>query len=991
MEKIAADEIIRSFRNHVDQYVTSHSCFGSRLIDEEEGQPVKFVPHDCLAVFWTAEKIRNILWSAQPPMIQVDTEAILGKYLVVFSILVWISRAGEIKTIMEDFDFDDCNLPVNDNSFNGAQQDEHKELLGMFSKAQWKFCPFTLDFESRPYRKGLNPYHILPISEKKLLDSTVDEEDADAEVLVYKARWHSSCLSSPVHPGLEVVLKEYRIINPNAEKMLNNEIDIYSQLGDSDFDHILRYYGSFSQQGKYTLILEYASRGTLLDYFEKQPRPQTIGHRIEFWRAFFSLLLGLGRIHCLCKARDLVLKGVHQDIRPQNILVFPCPDESPDQVCFKLADFGTGHVRKIRDGGLDSLAAHGKGNGMYSSPESFRDDKVVKVQTPQCDVWSLGAVASEALVWSLRGETERLEYQGRRCEETRKTKLKGGFHEGCFHDGSCRLRVVDEEHRSVLTCADGDDIISTVVSDLILDYMLIANPTDGHEADAVFEKWEWKLDEICNPGISLYSPQSSTIPALWRPPTRRSDTLKSRDTRKRFSAYSTHTHTSSFAHYRQDGVFSEEPGDVGPLHSRSPRSPDPPPLHRSPHHAYPGDLTNRSRTPNWVPGPSNHGTSEVGLPRPATVDQPGRFGSHPPRLDEDPEDDDEHRPATLNTAAMPPLHSAPHQSRTDAKPTRPRGHGPSHSSPSQPVSNDPPETEDAFHIQGSSRVVSTRNSAPVLPTVPTGTPNDQSGHPESTITIDKIYSEYIKPKDKDKSTFRGRFRKAPGILQVFPSLEKTLKDLKGYGGGRDQYFIIDDSQSMARHQDQIGKTVRVLAYLLKKGEVDPDKMEIFFACKKVRVARAESSAFQGLIDEHTFSGGPCNISEVFDDIATEILKHSNNRITIYILTNGRWNAPPRKPHALCGVDKVIQRFLNVIKKDDFKQSNHIGVQFIRFYNPNSLEDRDGRTRLQHLDDDLSQRFKNMNLGFSKGDIVDTTDWDGSVQKMLRGAVFSDMD
>ena len=91
--------------------------------------------------------------------------------------------------------------------------------------------------------------------------------------------------------------------------MFNNEVDIYANLRDADFDHIVRYYGSFSQLGKFTIILEYANQGNLLDYFERTAHPPTPSDRVVFWQAFFDLLLALERIHELSRSKGLVLRG----------------------------------------------------------------------------------------------------------------------------------------------------------------------------------------------------------------------------------------------------------------------------------------------------------------------------------------------------------------------------------------------------------------------------------------------------------------------------------------------------------------------------------------------------------------------------------------------------------------------------------------------------------------------------------------------------------
>jgi len=198
---------------------------------------------------------------------------------------------------------------------------------------------------------------------------------------------------------------------------------------------------------------------------------------------------------------------------------------------------------------------------------------------------------------------------------------------------------------------------------------------------------------------------------------------------------------------------------------------------------------------------------------------------------------------------------------------------------------------------------------------------------------------------------------------------------------------------MERYRKQLGKTVRVLAHLLKVGKIDPNKeMELYYTCKKGKQVEKNSSEFQKKIEAHTFSDRPCNIFQAFGEIATEILRSSanGNRVSIYILTNGRWNAAPNSPDDLCGVDHVIKRFLDEIVRGG-RESNHIGIQFIRFYKLDNPKDKAGLARLQFLDDNLAEHFKNMGLDVAHGDIVDTTDWDGDVGKMLLGSVRSEMD
>lgn len=60
---------------------------------------------------------------------------------------------------------------------------------------------------------------------------------------------------------------------------------------------MIGYYGSFMQENRFNIILEYADQGTLEQYFKKVPPPTTPEDIIQFWEGMFMLLEALMRIH----------------------------------------------------------------------------------------------------------------------------------------------------------------------------------------------------------------------------------------------------------------------------------------------------------------------------------------------------------------------------------------------------------------------------------------------------------------------------------------------------------------------------------------------------------------------------------------------------------------------------------------------------------------------------------------------------------------------
>ncbi|KAM0313994.1 hypothetical protein ACHAPQ_011928 [Fusarium lateritium] len=123
------------------------------------------------------------------------------------------------------------------------------------------------------------------------------------------------------------------------------------------------------------------------------------------------------------------------------------------------------------------MATENRGNRMYISPESYANfavQELVKTDVPPtADVWSLGAVFSDVLIWSSLGEPGREKYRVRRREEiSRQRDLKEADFDACFHDGVDRLPAVEDSHNLALHHRRRTDTVSPVISKLILEHML---------------------------------------------------------------------------------------------------------------------------------------------------------------------------------------------------------------------------------------------------------------------------------------------------------------------------------------------------------------------------------------------------------------------------------------------------------------------------------------------------------------------------------------
>ncbi|KAF5589677.1 serine threonine kinase [Fusarium pseudoanthophilum] len=454
------DSCVQHFRD----YVQSKWILGS----DGEGKVVPYIPPCELEKYWTAERMNRILTSTTIP-IDATYETISHGYLECFSILVFIDHCDKIPVICSNHNgLKDDNLPFTADAFKPMSK-----WSDQFLDAQWMFCPFIFS-RACVYKRPLQPRTILPVT----YDDYIKERRAGPDAAVLrKVQIHDKCNSV----GQLVVFKVYEGID--SEERYNSETAVYGNLHDKPNDCIVKHVASFKfpHNHKFVIALEYAAHGSLLDYMRQTPQPVTPDDFALFWGRMFKLLDALHILSDIYKQNHHPhgsLTGVHQDIHPGNILVFPGTDsKSPYDVHFKITDFGLAEMGRV-SAFDDALATSNTGNRMYISPEAFANfavqDRFRPAISPTTDIWSLGAVFSDVLIWTVAGEAGREKYRRSRHEEIAGLPhLIGAGFDCCFHDGEKRLEAVQGVHDDALLHKRGSDDISPFISKLILRNMLI--------------------------------------------------------------------------------------------------------------------------------------------------------------------------------------------------------------------------------------------------------------------------------------------------------------------------------------------------------------------------------------------------------------------------------------------------------------------------------------------------------------------------------------
>ena len=167
-------------------------------------------------------------------------------------------------------------------------------------------------------------------------------------------------------------------------------------------EHILRFFGAFTKgddekNRNYYLLFEWADGGSLEDAWKENPRPETSKELVQqaAWQ-----LLGLAEA---LKITHAATKIRHGDIKPQNILRF---GNTTDSIfgTLKIGDWGLAkyHANTTvwrAEKGVKTTTRYS--TRLYEAPEVELGK--LEVLGRQFDIWSMGCLMLELLIWFLYG------------------------------------------------------------------------------------------------------------------------------------------------------------------------------------------------------------------------------------------------------------------------------------------------------------------------------------------------------------------------------------------------------------------------------------------------------------------------------------------------------------------------------------------------------------------------------------------------------------
>ncbi|KAJ4267187.1 hypothetical protein NW762_003288 [Fusarium torreyae] len=185
--------------------------------------------------------------------------------------------------------------------------------------------------------------------------------------------------------------------------------------------HIVPLLGSYRMGGKYHLVFPWADCDLAM-YWRLNPEPNNDKSMLE-WVVIqmMGLADALSVIHGYHSDKEEPRwHGVHGDIKPANILCF---SDNMSRPRLTLADFGSSHIHplgKAQAPKIDNV----KRTPVYRAPEV---DIAPKGVTSACDIWSLGCVISETLVWMIKGNTGIQELSSARFDQAQNSPNRDAF------------------------------------------------------------------------------------------------------------------------------------------------------------------------------------------------------------------------------------------------------------------------------------------------------------------------------------------------------------------------------------------------------------------------------------------------------------------------------------------------------------------------------------------------------------------------------------
>jgi serine/threonine protein kinase len=188
-------------------------------------------------------------------------------------------------------------------------------------------------------------------------------------------------------------------------RQFDNEAHVLQATRDLQHEHMIRWLAAYSRgTGEYSFMFPWAEGGTLREYWGYKDMTGSSGGSIRR-QIVASLQQFRGMADALAQLHNRNIR--HSDVKPENTLVFPAHDSVTGT--WVVSDFG---LSKQHNSVTSERGPTGtrRSSVQYEAPEA--EDAIVRggILTRLSDIWSLGCIITEHLIWLLYGHDELLRF-----------------------------------------------------------------------------------------------------------------------------------------------------------------------------------------------------------------------------------------------------------------------------------------------------------------------------------------------------------------------------------------------------------------------------------------------------------------------------------------------------------------------------------------------------------------------------------------------------
>ncbi|KAF2234694.1 hypothetical protein EV356DRAFT_514837 [Viridothelium virens] len=399
--------------------------------------PYEFVPQGAFDDIFSRVSIMEAMNITQSNDALVDF--VYTRARKVFATMAYIEPKRKfLKMAMSWFfknNFHDRKLPIDKWSGKKFRDNEAKGILHPFASMEDtvededdRFWTTTkiYDFQEAQF-KFLAPVFSTDKPSHDLWNCTIPFEAKDVTYAegsfgtVSKYTIHSDHVQDPMKSDASYshafAVKELKVDNDqDRQKVARNwasEVKAMATMNKLDHkDHIVRFITAFRrgtpEEPEHYLITEWADGGNLHDLWKQTPRPQETNLNVqEVIKQLLGLAEALNAAHFLSDGRAYSGASYrHGDLKPANILWFK---EKSKLGTLKICDWGCAKNKKIVTAMRHSKTSAEYGTRRYQPPEietgmsSMLPGSQEKRISRLYDIWSMGCIALEFIVWLLYG------------------------------------------------------------------------------------------------------------------------------------------------------------------------------------------------------------------------------------------------------------------------------------------------------------------------------------------------------------------------------------------------------------------------------------------------------------------------------------------------------------------------------------------------------------------------------------------------------------